>query len=66
MIGRSISGEKDRINLNLGCRGQGSGDGHHPCGEFSLINETREVQVTPWNTQQHFAYFRFAPTGGIA
>lgn len=33
---------------------------------FSLVKETREVHVTPWQTEQHFAYFRFTWNGGAA
>lgn len=31
---------------------------------FTLIEETTESHVTPWNTEQHFTYFRFQQKRG--
>ncbi len=31
--------------------------------EFQLLEQANETHVTPWNTEQRFTYFRFAPGG---
>ncbi len=31
--------------------------------EFQLLEQLNEAHLTPWNTEQHFSYFRFARLG---